>query len=328
MFERKHTLSLSLFLFFVGSLIFYSFSSNWDRSEFKGVELQSVYKEAMEESYFKDVLFYIVENKKPSFMLKAKELTLNKTKKKTFVFDPEGHAFSSSGEKIYYSGKKGIYDQKAGILNFEDDTMLRTQTTQARAKKMSYDLAQELVSMFLDVKTKTFYENEGDWIFLDSDKAKFRLNQKKSKYTGNVEGKIKRKKVYEDSLEFKSNELKLDMVKMSVDLRTDVWIKKRDFSAESRRGEIFLDNYNKKLKYFVMYDDIRVSENVKMDGKMIIRKAFSEKLEGMPSEGKIILTGYPKVYQLKDTIKGNMIVLRENTDVVEVDDANTKFNVD
>lgn len=43
------------------------------------------------------------------------------------------------------------------------------------------------------------------------------------------------------------------------------------------------------------------------------------------SENKIILTGYPKVYQLKDVIKGNRIILREDNEVVEVDDANTNF---
>ena len=74
---------------------------------------------------------------------------------------------------------------------------------------------------------------------------------------------------------------------------------------------------------------MKVVEKVKLekDGSVSTfeRRAFGEKLEGMMSESKIILTGYPKVFQQNDVITGNKIVLRENNEVVEVDDANTNF---
>ena len=61
--------------------------------------------------------------------------------------------------------------------------------------------------------------------------------------------------------------------------------------------------------------------------KRFIRRAFSEKLEGLARDNKLILTGYPKVFQLNDIIKGNVITLRGNNEVVEVDDANTHFKI-
>ena len=126
------------------------------------------------------------------------------------------------------------------------------------------------------------------------------------------------------------NKMKMDIVKSLVNLEGDVFLIKQQLKANSRRGEIFLENYNKKLKYFVLYDDVKVVEKVMLEGinsSSFDRRAFSEKLEGMMSEGRIILTGYPKVFQQGDVIKGNRITLRENNEVVEVDDANTNFRL-
>ncbi|OFZ68803.1 MAG: hypothetical protein A2451_14970 [Bdellovibrionales bacterium RIFOXYC2_FULL_39_8] len=113
-----------------------------------------------------------------------------------------------------------------------------------------------------------------------------------------------------------------------INLDGDVYLKKQEVEAWGRRGEIFLENYNKKLKYFVLYDDIKLEETLTV-GKdtLLTRKAFGEKLEGIMSEGLLFLTGYPRVFQGKDVIKGNRIILRQNNQIVEVDDANTNFHV-
>lgn len=328
MLERKHTFSFIFFLLVSTSLIVFSFTGEWNGGIFKELDPNSESVKAMEESYFKDVLYHVSNDEGPKLMLEATELTINNTIQKTFFFNPTGYAFTKKKDRVEYAGKKGIFDQSKEILNLEQDTILKTETTEATADKMVYQVQDDRVHMTDNVKTKTFYVEEGDWIYLDGDEAYFWLEQQRSRYVGNVSGVIKRKRVYEDSMEFKSNELYLNMDLLKADLNHDVWIKKQELTATSRRGEIFLENYNKKLKYFALYDDVKVVEKVMLDGKFIKRRSFSEKLEGIPSEGKIILTGYPKVYQLSDVIKGNMIVLRENTEVVEVDDANTKFNVE
>ena len=43
------------------------------------------------------------------------------------------------------------------------------------------------------------------------------------------------------------------------------------------------------------------------------------------NERKVVLTGFPKVIQDKDIIKGNKIILRENSESVEIDDANSSM---
>ena len=145
-------------------------------------------------------------------------------------------------------------------------------------------------------------------------------------YVGNVKGQIHRKRPFEPTIFFESDQLKLNGPAAYIELISNVFLKKQEVKTWSRRGEIFLENYNKKLKYYVLYDDVRVEEKVVLaDGRATIRKAFGEKLEGVVSEDKIILTGSPQVIQEKDTIKGNRITLKENNEVVEVDDSTSSF---
>ena len=69
-------------------------------------------------------------------------------------------------------------------------------------------------------------------------------------------------------------------------------LKKELLTSKSLKGEIFLENHNKKLKYFVLYDDIKLTEKIRSSGGVMIdREAYAQKLEGIASEDKIILTG-------------------------------------
>jgi lipopolysaccharide export system protein LptA len=328
MMARKHTFLFVIFLLGSSGLIGFSFLGNWDGGIFKEADSDQTPMNSMQESYFKTVQYHVLEKGEPLFMLDADELTMNSTVGKTFFFKPKGFVFTGKGERVDYAGERGVYDQNKEVLTLERETTVNLPDTQANSEKMIYEVKEDRVHLIGDVKTKTFYVEQGDWIYLDADEAYFWTEARRSRYLGNVSGEIKRKRVYEDSLSFRSNELYLNMNTLKADLNHNVFMKKQNLTATSRRGEIFLENYNKKLKYFVLYDDVKVIEKVMLDGKFINRKAFSEKLEGLPSESKIILTGYPKVYQLNDVIKGNKIVLRENTEVVEVDDANSKFKVE
>jgi lipopolysaccharide export system protein LptA len=57
------------------------------------------------------------------------------------------------------------------------------------------------------------------------------------------------------------------------------------------------------------------------------RKAFAERLEGFGREQKMVLSGAPRVEMGKDVIKGYRITIRENVDLVEVDDAMSDVQV-
>jgi len=328
MFEKKHTLIFFFFILTSTALVLFSFMGRWNGGVFNKVDSDGPRSKAMQETYMKGVDYFVLKEKKPYFTLVADEMTNNNSQQKTYFLKPKGYVVGKSGEHINYESLKGFYDKASEKLVLEEQTHLQSESTEAWARKMTYESTKDRVHMEEKVKTKTFHEKEGDWIHIDSEEAFFWPEAELSRYLGKVDGKVLRKMVYEESLYFKSNELYLDLRKSKAELTHDVWMKKQNLTATSRRGEIFLENYNKKLKYFVLYDDVKVIEKVMLDGKFIMRKAFSEKLEGLAGESKVILTGYPKVYQVNDLIKGNRIVLRQNTEVVEVDDANTKFKVE
>jgi lipopolysaccharide export system protein LptA len=145
-------------------------------------------------------------------------------------------------------------------------------------------------------------------------------------YRGDVKGKIQRSRVYEPGITFEAQHLIGYRDQSRMELRENVKVVRLGVIATSRNGEIFMENYNKKLKYFVLSDDVKVWEKVvNLDGTSFVREAFGDKLEGLTSEGKLILTGLPKVIQQGDTIRGNRIIIKENNQVVEVDDSNTNF---
>lgn len=332
MLARKQTLTIFLFTLVSIGLILLSFLGNWDSGVYKDYEsLDSTVKNSSE-TYFKNIDYFILKEKKPHFSLKAAELVTNSSSKKTFFFSPDGHIFLESGEKVFYKGDKGIYDQSIEKLVLNGSVDVKTGNakigqTQANADQMIYEQSEDRVQLIGNVKTKRYFPLEKDWIFIDADESFMWPDVNKSRYAGHVAGRVKRLRRYEDSLYFWCNELLLDMNTNKADLYQDVRMKKMNLDASSRRGEIFLENYNKKVKYYALYDDVKLVEKLTQNKKIIERRAYSEKLEGLPSEDKVILTGYPKVYQLGDVIKGNKIVLRQSTEVVEVDDANTKFEV-
>ena len=328
MLAAKQTFINLIFILISLTLIAYSFTQNWDGGAFKDYENLDDTVKNSQETYFKNIDYFLLKEAKPHFSLNAVELVTNNTSKKTFFFEPDGHAFLDSGEKVFFKGDRGIYDQKIEKLVLNGDVDVKTGDTTANSDQMIYESTRDQVHMIGDVKTKMYYPEQKDWIYLDSEQAFLWPEANKSKFIGDVAGKIKRLRVYEDNLFFWSQILDLNMNTHKADLYQDVRMKKANLNASSRRGEIFLENYNKKVKYYALYDDVKLIEKIDQQGKMITRKAFSEKLEGLPSEDRVILTGYPKVYQLNDVIKGNKIVLRQSTEVVEVDDANTKFQVE
>lgn len=129
-------------------------------------------------------------------------------------------------------------------------------------------------------------------------------------------------------MSFTTDLMTLSAPKSEVEMKGNVTFKKGNLDASSNQGTLFLENYNKKLKYYSLSDDVKLQETLSLNGKPVMRKAFAEKLEGIISEKKVILTGLPKVFQEKDVIKGNRITIRENIETVEIDDANTNITLE
>lgn len=283
-----------------------------------------------QESYFSDILYHLVELEKPRLFLESTEMTLmGETADRILMTRPQGLVYSPTGDAYNYTALTGRVEQAQSMLYLEGEVAVKGEVSEWFSNTARYMMDADILIGLGSVETTTKSATTGDTILVKAQSVEARPKLQQSNYAGDVEGKITRVRAYEPPIYFGSDQLYLDVVLGQANLLGNVYVRKQQVTAESKRGEIFLENYNKKLKYYVLYDDVKVSEKVTLTGpagpRRFTRRALSEKLEGMIAEDRIILTGYPKVFQEKDVIKGNRIILRENNEVVEVDDANTNF---
>jgi lipopolysaccharide export system protein LptA len=293
-------------------------------------------KEMAEESFFKGVNYYSVENTRPFLELDSSELSISSTDGLVIGFDPTGAVYRYDKdfkelEPIYFQSKnsRALLSKKEIFL--EKDVEIKMSNTNLKADKVSILSKGEILYADNNVQTLSTIEKTTDQILISSDKAIYRPKDQFFEYRDNVSGVIKRKRVYEESISFSSDILTLSAPQSLAAMNGNVHLIKENLDAYANRGEVFLENYNKRLKYYALYDDVRLQEklvNPKDKDKPLIRKAFAEKLEGLISDKKIILTGLPKVFQERDVIKGNRIIIRENVETVEVDDANTNITLE
>ena len=284
-------------------------------------------RKSIEKSFFRNSTYYQYQGDNP-FFLEADFIELDDGMFIKFL-KPEGEIFQKKGSKVSYKALSGYLDERERMLYLEKSVFVKTKNTQLESGSFKYSFDSMKSEATNKVKTRTYSSKTGDRVLINSNKFFSYLKNKANVhlYVGRVTGKIKRKRVYEDSLSFKSNKLTFFSRKNLAKLNGRVSLKYRNFQGKAQRGDIFLENYNKDLKYFVLHDDVKVREVLKMKGKKVIRKAFSERLEGYPKRSLIILTGYPKVLQGQDAIIGNKIILRWNNEVLEIIDANSNLKL-
>lgn len=287
----------------------------------------------VDESFFKDVTYYSVDKSKPFLELDSNELSISSTDGVVIGFNPNGIVYRYEKndkplEPIYFQAKNSRALLKKKEIYLDKDVEIKMSNTNLSADKISILSNGEVLNATNNVKTLSTVEKTNDQIIVDSNSAIYRPKEQFFEYRDNVSGIIKRKRQYEESISFKTDLLTLDAPNSLAQMKGNVSFKKENLDAFANRGEVFLENYNKRLKYYALYDDVRLQERLLQNEKPLMRKAFSEKLEGLISDKKIILTGLPKVFQGKDVIRGNRIIIRENVETVEVDDANTNITLE
>ncbi len=318
---------IAVLLFFVIGILTAVFSRYADLWHSEDERFTQVVNDQQSEHYFTGIKFYLLKNNAKEFNLHATELSYLNKQGKIIFFNPIGQVFDSKDVPTDYKGNRGIYTSNNDKLHLEENTYFKNQAGgEMWADKVDYFIKKDSVLASGNVRTKNVDINTKDIIEINSTNFKGRPEEGSFHYQGAVTGSLTRAKIYEPGMSFGSSQLLGNRYKSEMQLRENVKVTRLAVIATSRNGEIFMENYNKKLKYFVLSDDVKVREKViGADGKSFIRQAFGEKLEGLTNEGILILTGLPKVIQQGDTIRGNRIIIRENNQVVEVDDSNTNF---
>lgn len=279
-----------------------------------------------ENNYMYQLRHFITEGQQKKLSLLADKMSFTPGAKQYHLDVPNGVTYGDEEQTYFFKSKKGFFDLTKNFLSLEEEVVLIDQANKIEANKIDYDVKAQIVTAEGDVFSKTVSDKTKDSVELKSKKLVYYPEKKISEYSGEVRGLIIRPREYEGRVHVKSETLVADLLNNKINLLDNVYIKKQQVTGTSRRGEIFLENFNKKLKYYALYDDVKIEETLKSkDGKVITRKAFSEKLEGIVHEQKILLTGDPRVIQGDNLITGNEITIYEKTEVIKVDDSTSNL---
>lgn len=320
---------VTIFLFFSFNILVAGYSLFTNFEGHKKDKASYTEEKRKSRSFFKKIKYYSLSNAIPQLDLVADELILVDGNSEITFFSPEGTSYGANGQELKFSGKLGRYTQKNQKLTISKSAHLHNDSTDIKCENATYMVAKETALCEKDVVSKSVSTKTGDRLNVKADYLRSELSKQITTYKGRVEGLVTRKRSYEDPINFKADQARVNLVDSIVNLNDNVSLKQQGVSATSRKGEIYLENYNKKLKYFVLSDDVVVKEIVVVQEpggpREFLRRALSERLEGITSEEVLVLTGYPKVYQMDDIIRGNKVILRRDSELVEVEDANTLF---
>ncbi len=281
----------------------------------------------MEEiSEFDEVHYFRSTAKKPDFELTSQSLEIINQNLMKFI-EPQGVLFQAD-RSLKYSAKRGNMNQKKQFLTLSGDVSLKDKLSDYKSEKLTYDGQKKLMHASGGINSEIIDEKTRDIIKISSEYMSSDLNSEIAVFTGDVKGQIQRRRRYEGGVKFQSELMAFNSPKSQISLDNYVEIRRNNYYLTAGRAEIFLENFNKKLKYYTLYDDVKLEERINLpSGKSQLRRAFAEKLEARQREGKVILTGAPRVEQGKDIIKGYQITLKENVELVEVDDAKSSFSI-
>lgn len=280
-----------------------------------------------QESEFDGLKYFATDKRKPSISLNAKDLKIVNNKDLYFN-NPDGFLFNNKGEKVDYQANHGSFIAEKKELKLDGNVILKNTLDEFKSEKVYYNGIKKYLEASGSVDSVMEDINTRDKISVKSHYLNSWLDEKRSLFLGDVKGSVKRRRVYEESFDFSSNRMELNQLNSLITLTDNVKLDRNNYHLEAGRAEIFLENFNKKLKYYVLYDDIKLVEQLRLsNGQVQKRRAYSEKLEGYMAEAKVVLSGAPRVEQGDDLIKGYQITLRENVELIEVDDSQSSFDL-
>lgn len=241
---------------------------------------------------------------------------------------PKGvYNYQAKNKTIKYTAEHGLYKKQKELLSLDGNVKVNTDEANYSADKVKYYFKKDLITGKGNVVFEGDDLKSKDHLTINSESMRAKPEAQLSTFKGNVHGSMLRKKQYEGKLTFSSQLLDLDGNKSLAHLEGNVHLKRSSYDLTAGKGDIYLENFNKSLKYFVMNDDVKMSEKMETREGIQTRQAFAERLEGFGREQKMVLSGAPRVEMGKDVIKGYRITIRENVDLIEVDDAMSDVQV-
>lgn len=322
MYNKKNLGIIFIFALIILSVIMLALT------KFKITEVKYNYQEekSVEISRFENVHYFKLKNALKSIELSSNELVITDNIFMNFS-SPKGQVYSGS-RVINYTSDKGVMNQVTKNLNLIGNVIVTDGVSEYTSDNINYEGKADILRANGNVKTKYVDAKTNDTILLKSNSMSSNLTQKMMILEGSVTGELIRKRQYEGGLNFSAETVVLNSLESNMTLSNNVKLHRNNYYLSAQNAQVFLENFNKKLKYYTLYDDVKLEETIMLrSGKSQMRRAYAEKLEAHQRSGKIILTGAPRVEQGDDVIKGYQITLRDNVEMVEVDDSQTSFSL-
>lgn len=235
---------------------------------------------------------------------------------------------TESKRTIKYEAYSGEYKKTKKNLTLNKNVKLETDGEKYTGDEIIYYIEQDMVMGKGNIHIQGRDKKSGDLINVYSENMRSYPKKEISYLTGSVHGSLERRRKYEGDTKFSSHQMELFGMEGKAILTGNVQLSRQNYLVTGGKADIFFENYNKSLKYFVMNDDVKMTEKLASNqGVDMVRRAYSERLEGFGQEQKMILSGAPRVEQGKDVIKGYRITIRHNIDLVEVDDSMSDMQI-
>lgn len=277
-----------------------------------------------EEIEFKDVFYFYTQKKVAKLRLKASKLNIINEDLMLFT-DPIGFDVES---EMDFQSDKGKYTTSLKQLKLVGNVRFHDYRGTFWSDEFFYDAKKAFAESKGNVRSVIKGLKTQDILNVSAQYLTAWIDEGRSHFLGNVKATVERKRKYEGNVHLAAQKMDFYRNESRLNLDQDVALDYSNYDVSAKKGEVFLENYNKKLKYYVLYDDIKLVEQLELDdGSKSQRTAYAEKMEGFMRENKVVLSGAPKVIQGDDVIKGIQIILRENVEVVEVDDSQSSFDL-
>ena len=316
---------MTVFSFFIAGVLVIALTQSYDFSSSKS-SMKSISGVQKTAQRFKGVSYFLFSRKGEHLRVSSDEVLGSVNSDKVQLKKPYGEISTVDG-LVKYSGKRGeVFPQKSSISLYEQVKLSR-EGLRVLSDKLHIDQGQKIIDLVGGVKT--FASNQaGDKLSIQSDTAHMEGENHVVSYKDNVKGKVRYKnKNFSPPISFSSNRLNFISKTGEINLEENISFKRGNIKLSSNFGSIFLSNGAKKgVRYFIFNEDVRFNEKFKTKaGVAVTRTGVSQKLEGFGFEKKIILSGFPKIKQLDDLIRGNKIIIRESSEIVEILNTNSKF---
>lgn len=312
---------------FYGLLNIYIIGSALRQNSNADKALQAAGALSPEFTHIEDLNYFHLRQGVPQMSLAAIKMRSQGEELAEFT-EPKGvYNYQQKNQTMRYQAREGIYRKTKDLLVLTGEVKVVSDEAEYFAERVKYFFKKDLIFGYGGVTFKGMDPKSKDQIEINSETMRANPQNQLSRFKGRVHGTMKRKKKYEGQMSFSSQQLHLDGIKSLAHLEGDVSLKRQSYLITAGKADIYLENYNKSLKYFVFNDDVKVTEILQTSEGTTYRKAFSERLEGFGREEKMVLSGAPKVEHGEDVVKGYRITIRENMDLIEVDDAMSDMQV-